>query len=211
MSLLENYDVLLFDLDGLLIDSLDKLSSGLITAVSRFAKPAELEVFTSYDRTNPGLSRFEKIAYFANEIAIGTKIDQQLILEEFDKESFKARTESRLSESIFELNQRFKSKIWVLLTNCDVRQIDGVTSILGLDAIFGDNLIGTPPSKHVQARILREKYQNSKVISISDSEADGEIAKECSFDFLFVEEFSRGDTDWKLDGYHRVSRLNELL
>ena len=86
-----------------------------------------------------------------------------------------------------------------------------MTSILGLDAIFGDNLIGTPPSKHVQARILREKYQNSKVISISDSEADGEIAKECSFDFLFVEEFSRGDTDWKLDGYHRVSRLNELL
>ncbi len=211
MSLLENYDVLLFDLDGLLIDSLDKLSSGLITAVSRFAKPAELEVFTKYDRTNPGLSRFEKIAYFANEIAIGTKIDQQLILEEFDKESFKARTESRLSESIFELNQRFKSKIWVLLTNCDVHQIDGVTSILGLDVIFGDNLIGTPPSKHVQARILREKYQNSKVISISDSESDGEIAKECSFDFLFVEEFSRGDTDWKLEGYYRVSRLNELL
>jgi hypothetical protein len=211
VSLLENYDVLLFDLDGLLIDSLDKLSSGLITAVSRFAKPAELEVFTSYDRTNPGLSRFEKIAYFANEIAKGTKIDQQLILEEFDKESFKARTESRLSDSIFELNKKFKNKIWILLTNCDVRQIDEVASILGLDEIFKNNLIGTPPSKHVQARIIREIYPNSEIISISDSESDGEIARECSFDFLFVEEFSRGDGDWKLDGYYKVSTLNELL
>jgi hypothetical protein len=98
-----------------------------------------------------------------------------------------------------------------LLTNCDVSQIDGVASILGLDAIFGENLIGTPPSKHVQARMLRERYQSSKVISISDSESDGEIAKECSFDFLFVEEFSRGDRDWKLEGYYKVSRLDELL
>ena len=211
MRLLENYEILLFDLDGLLIDSLDKLSNGLISAVSKFAEPEELQVFTTYDRANPGLSRFEKIAFFADEIAFNRKIDQVLILEEFHKESLKARIESKLSEAIFDLRAAFKSKKWILLTNCDVTQIVEVVNTLGLDAVFGENLIGTPPTKHTQARNIRESYPNSAILSISDSESDGEIARENSFDFLFVEEFSRGDKNWTLEGYFKVSNLKELL
>lgn len=211
MKFLDKYDVLLFDLDGLLIDSLDKLSNALVQSVSKFANSSQLRNFQKYDKQNPGLSRFEKVDFFINSILKNNDLKPEDILKIFDELSLEARINSTLNPCLNELYEMYKSKHWVLLTNCDNQQLVHVANRFNLSRIFGNNLIGTPPSKDSRARDLRFKNPGRSIISISDSESDGKLAEMNEFDFLFVEEFSRGNSDWEINDYFSVESLNELM
>jgi phosphoglycolate phosphatase-like HAD superfamily hydrolase len=211
MSFLDNYDTYLFDLDGLLIDSLDRLSSSLIGAVSKHSNASQLNEFKGYDVKNPGLSRFEKVEHFVENILKKPNYDSDLILEEFDRLSLIARTGAYISPFIFKLHELHKDKNWILLTNCDNNQLLEVSQVFKLNVIFGESLIGTPPSKAVRAREIRDKIPNKKVLSISDSKSDYLIARQNKFDFLFIEEFSRGNQDWNFNKYFSVSSIEDLV
>lgn len=211
MKFLDKYDVLLFDLDGLLIDSLDKLSNALVQSVSKFANSSQLRNFQKYDKQNPGLSRFEKVDFFINSILKNNDLKPEDILKIFDELSLEARINSTLNPCLNELYEMYKSKHWVLLTNCDNQQLVHVANRFNLSRIFGNNLIGTPPSKDSRARDLRFKNPDRSIISISDSESDGKLAEMNEFDFLFVEEFSRGNSDWEINDYFSVESLNNLM
>ncbi len=211
MKFLDKYDVFLFDLDGLLIDSLDKLSNALVQSVSKFANSSQLRNFQKYDKQNPGLSRFEKVDFFINSILKNNDLKPENILKIFDELSLEARINSTLNPCLDELYEMYESKHWVLLTNCDNQQLVHVANRFNLARIFGNNLIGTPPSKHSRAKDLRFKNLGRSIISISDSESDGKLAEINEFDFLFVEEFSRGNSDWEINDYFFVESLNALM
>lgn len=211
MKFLDKYDVFIFDLDGLLIDSLDKLSNALVQSVSKFANSSQLVSFQKYDMQNPGLSRFEKVDFFINSILKNYDIKPEIILKIFDELSLEARISSTLNPCINELYEIYESKHWILLTNCDNQQLMHVANRFNLARIFGNNLVGTPPSKSSRAKEIRINNQGRSIISISDSESDGELAEMNEFDFLFVEEFSRGNSDWKIKNYFSVQKLDELL
>ena len=211
MSFLDNYDTLLFDLDGLLIDSLDRLSSSLVESVSAYSNLEQLNYFETYDKKNPGLSRFEKVNHFINVILKDPNFDSKLILNEFDRLSLIARTGAYISPHVFKLYEKYSHKIWILLTNCENNQLSAVSEIFKLNLIFGKNLIGTPPSKDIRAREIRKINSRSKILSISDSESDCLIAKENDFDFLFIEEFSRGNKDWIVGQYFSVKSIEDLV
>ena len=85
MKFLDKYDVFIFDLDGLLIDSLDKLSNALVQSVSKFANSSQLVSFQKYDMKNPGLSRFEKVDFFISSILKNYDIKPEIILKIFDE------------------------------------------------------------------------------------------------------------------------------
>lgn len=211
MKFLDKYDVFIFDLDGLLINSLDKLSNALVQSISKFANLSQLVSFQKYDIQNPGLSRFEKVDFFINSILKNNDIKPEIILKIFDELSLEARINSTLNPCINKLYEIYESKHWILLTNCDNQQLMHVANRFNLDRIFGNNLVGTPPSKSDRAKEIRIKNQGRSIISISDSESDGELAKMNGFDFLFVEEFSRGNSDWKINNYFSVQKLGELF
>jgi phosphoglycolate phosphatase-like HAD superfamily hydrolase len=211
VKFLDQFDVFIFDLDGLLIDSLDKLSNALVQSVSKFANSSQLINFQKYDKQNPGLSRFEKVDFFINSILKNYDLKPEIILKTFDELSLEARINSTLNPCINELYYIYESKHWILLTNCDNQQLTHVANKFDLARIFGNNLIGTPPSKGSRAKEIRIKNQGRSIISISDSESDGKLAEINEFDFLFVEEFSRGNSDWKINNYFSIQRLDDLL
>ena len=101
--ILDDYDVLIFDLDGLIIDSLENLSTALTNSIKDFAEELEIARFKDYDKKNPGLSRFEKVDYFCSEIAKNRFIDKKEILTMFDHKSLSARVQSAISPSFFKL------------------------------------------------------------------------------------------------------------
>jgi phosphoglycolate phosphatase-like HAD superfamily hydrolase len=211
MNFLNKFDVLLFDLDGLLIDSLDALSKSLVGAVSTYCEDAQLQEFMRYDKENPGLSRFEKIDFFIHKILKNDSFDPELIFNKFENASLLARKNAKMSNDFFILNSLFHGKIWILLTNCDNDQLKEVVSWFGIDSIFGSNLFGTPPSKESRAKEIRLRYPNNKILSISDSESDGLIAKSNNFDFLYIEEFSRGNQNWGLNNYYLIPSIRDLI
>ena len=130
-----------FDMDGVILDSLDNLSSCLIKAVEPFCQSDEhYQSFSKFDKENPGLSRFEKTDFFLaslpNNSHIKTDKIRQQILDQFDSFSLNARLSSTIDESTFILSKTIAPKNLILLSNCDNSQLTSIAAHFGFHQIF---------------------------------------------------------------------------
>ena len=191
------YQLLVFDLDGLILDSLDGLSNALIEIISNLLQSEELvDVFKEYDFKNPGLSRFTKIDFALNllEKSVTEKIElRSKALDEFQWESLKARNMARIDETIFDFEElKDNGTNFALLSNCDNLQIQKVVNSHGLETLFGTSIYGTPPSKEILfPKIVNECEEPGLSLSISDSESDMHIAIDNRSHFAHIKQFAR--------------------
>jgi phosphoglycolate phosphatase-like HAD superfamily hydrolase len=213
LPVLNQYDVFVFDMDGVLLDSLDLLSKALTDCVKKDMDQATFSKFLEYDRANPGKSRFEKFRFAYEVMLKSPNHENQIVaaLNNFGKESLHARIESELEFTIFEIFQMFNNKTFVLLSNCSNDQIQKVVSHHKMDHVFQDQVYGTPPTKIDTLKTIIKMNSGQKIVSISDSLSDAEVADELEIDFLYVHRFARGEVNWIKDHYFTASSLSELL
>ena len=209
----ESYQVFVFDLDGLIIDSLDGLSKCLVDAVSNYATQSELEAFQKYDIKNPGASRFTKVDYFLGEITQDKDPNPKRveILRDFSERSFEARKSAKISSGFEKFVTKFQDINHILLSNCDNSQIAAVSDHHSISKYFNSGIIGTPPSKELRAGAIRSDFPDSHILSLSDSESDAIIARKSNFDFLYVNEFARGCDPWILENEFRVENFDACI
>ena len=206
----ESYQIFVFDLDGLILDSLNELSKCLVGAVSNYASESELDAFQKYDIKNPGASRFTKVDYFLQEITQEKDSDSKRIeiLSDFAERSFQVRKNARISSGFEKFVIRYQHLSHILLSNCDNSQIVAVSEHHGIAKYFNSGIIGTPPSKELRAEAIRSEFPDSQILSLSDSESDALIARKSGFDFLYVNEFARGCDPWILEKEFRVENFS---
>ena len=209
----ESYQVFVFDLDGLILDSLNDLSKCLVGAVSNYATQSEIEAFQKYDIKNPGASRFTKVDYFLEKIVQEKDPNPKRIeiLKDFAERSFDARKNAKISNGFEKFVVKFQHLNHILLSNCDNSQITVVSDHHGISKYFNSGIIGTPPSKELRAEAIRSEFPNSQILSLSDSESDAIIARKSDFDFLYVNEFARGCDPWILENEFRVESFNTCI
>lgn len=191
-------NTLIFDLDGLILDSLPRLSNAFVDVVFGLLNDHLLmDKFVIFDKNNSGLSRFSKID-FALDLADIDRDKRNGIrincLEKFNTLSLQARCESEIDEFIFKFAGLIEKKVkLILLSNCDEVQLKYVVFHHKLSSVFGKNFYGTPPSKDIVfASLLNHDLTNKKSIySISDSKSDMEIASENGVNFVFIKRFAR--------------------
>ena len=209
----ESYQIFVFDLDGLILDSLNDLSKCLVGAVSNYASESELDAFQKYDVKNPGASRFTKVDYFLQEITQEKDPDPKRIeiLNDFAERSFYARKNAQISSGFEKFVIRYQNLRHILLSNCDNSQIVAVSEHHGITKYFNSGIIGTPPSKELRAEAIRLEFPDSQILSLSDSESDAVIARKSDFDFLYVNEFARGCDPWILENEFRVESFSSCI
>ncbi len=196
--------LLVFDMDGVILDSLDNLSSCLIESVAKFCISDKVyQDFKNYDIGNPGISRFGKVDYFLDlqkDVSDYKREKVYLsILEEFNRLSLQARLNSEIDEDIFQFAKADSDYDLVLLSNCDNQQLKIISAQFGLHKVFENRLIGTPPSKEIRMSQILEDYEPSSAYSISDSESDAIIARKHEMTFVFIEKFARDKGEWCVD------------
>ena len=202
-------------MDGVILNSLERLSSCLIESVSNFCTSEEVfQDFKRHDLNNPGLSRFDKVNYFLELQKDSTDYNQEAlfesILNEFNRLSLNARLNSELDESIFSFIDLNVENNLFLLSNCDNDQLQKVSAQFGLHRVFGKNLIGTPPNKDTRMDQILLSRNESNIFSISDSESDAIIARNNNMKFAFIQRFARDDGNWCLESEFKFTSLKEL-
>jgi hypothetical protein len=202
-------------MDGVILDSLEKLSGCLIESVSNFCTSDRVfNEFKTYDLINPGLSRFDKVNYFLELQKEFTNYKREVlfdaILQEFDKLALNARLSSEIDENVFSFIDLNVEDNLFLLSNCDNNQLQTVSAHFGLHRIFGKNLIGTPPSKDLRMAQILSTSNSLEIFSISDSESDAIISRENKIKFAFIERFARDKGGWCLDSELKFANLKEL-
>ena len=205
-----------FDMDGVILDSLDNLSNCLIKAIEPFCQSDEqYQTFSKFDKENPGLSRFEKTDFFLaslpNVSHVKTEKIKQQILDHFDSFSLNARLSSTIDESTFILSKTIAPKNLILLSNCDNSQLTAIAAHFGFHQIFSGGIIGTPPSKKSRFSDLVNKHNPSAFVSISDSESDAIIARSLGVTFAFIQNFARDQALWLKDDENRFQTLLEFI
>jgi phosphoglycolate phosphatase-like HAD superfamily hydrolase len=212
----QNATVFVFDMDGVILDSLDNLSDCLIKSIEPFCQTDEQhKAFSKYDRENPGLSRFEKTDFFLASLAISShlktsKIRQQ-ILDKFNSYAMEARLKSKIDDSTYTLSKIIDPRNLVLLSNCDNTQLEVIAAHFGLYQIFRGGIIGTPPSKKRRFKDLVDATKSTSFVSISDSESDAIIARSLNISFVFIQNFARDQALWLKEGENKFQTLGEFI
>lgn len=193
--------LLIFDMDGVILDSLKNLSNCLVESVAKFCISDNVyQNFKEFDLGNPGISRFDKVNYFLNLQKDVSDYKRETvyssILEEFDKLALQARLNSEIDDAIFHFGALPQNYNSILLSNCDNQQLKIISAQFGLHKVFANKLVGTPPSKEIRMQEIISDKAASKIYSISDSESDAVIARGNELDFVFIEKFARDNGDW---------------
>jgi phosphoglycolate phosphatase-like HAD superfamily hydrolase len=205
-----------FDMDGVILDSLESLSGCLINAIEPFCQSDEqYKTFSKYDRENPGISRFEKTDFFLESLPNTSHVNseriKQQILDQFNSYSLDARLKSKIDESTYGLPEKIAPKNLVLLSNCDNSQLEVIAAHFGFHQIFRGGIIGTPPGKKSRFSELVDTNKSSSFVSISDSESDAIIARSLNISFVFIQNFARDQALWLKDGEKRFQTIREFV
>ena len=213
--MISDQNLLIFDMDGVVLDSLENLSNCLIESVSKFCISDKVYLeFKEFDISNPGISRFDKVNYFLDLQKDVSDYKRETvyssILEEFDVLSLQARLKSEIDDAIFYFADLSDKYNLILLTNCDNHQLKIISAQFGLHKVFANKLIGTPPSKDLRMQQIISESKPSKTFSISDSESDAEIARKHEINFVFIERFARDNGEWCIESDLKFRKLEDF-
>ncbi|MDF2503757.1 HAD-IA family hydrolase [Clostridium sp.] len=198
------YDVIIFDFDGVIIDSMKVRDNGFKAIFSEFNK-TDVEKLVEYNRLNGGLSRFHKIKYFHEEI-LNKDIDESVIhkyAEKFTEIMKKELVNSNylIKDTVEFIKRNRDSKKLYIASGSENNELNYLCKELGIGDCF-TAIYGSPTHKNdiVKDIIETNKYENSKVVLIGDSINDYEAAKVNGIDFvgynnISLKEFSSNYVD----------------
>ncbi|RKQ42307.1 HAD superfamily hydrolase (TIGR01549 family) [Roseivirga pacifica] len=188
MKSLENYKVILWDFDGVILDSMAIRDQGFVEVLKEYSE-AQVNELLVYHRKNGGLSRYVKFRYFFEEIR-GEEISNDSVnglAEQFSNvmKSLLINPSLLISDSlnfIIENVQRYKMHI---VSGSDGNELRYLCEQLDIDQYFL-TIDGSPtPKKQLVKSVLSQfGYAQEDCVLIGDSINDFEAAESNSVDFM---------------------------
>ena len=172
---------ILFDFDGVIIDSMPLKTEGFRRIFSDF-DPEAVQKILDYNNLNGGLSRYVKIRYFFEEI-LSAPIEEDEVLRYADKFSEMMKQELTNKELLvdevinFLKNNHEKYRLHIV-SGADEKELQYLCKELGVDSYFL-SIHGSPTHKNdlVKQLLAEHNYNPSETILIGDSINDHEAAE----------------------------------
>jgi len=197
---LSNYSTLIFDCDGVLLDSNFKKSEAYrMAALDYGASPSEAASLVDYHITNTGISRYVKFEYFIKHILKEeySRNNFTKLVELLNKHVMKILKDCDVASGLIELKAQASKQNWMVMSGGDQDEVRQVLSEKKIDHLFNYGIYGSPDSKdEIISQHLAENKQFFPAIFFGDSKYDIEIAKKYKLDFIFIYGWT-DYSDWK--------------
>ncbi len=187
MNEFENNKVILWDFDGVIIDSMDVREKGFRKVLSEYSEE-QVERLLEYHRENGGLSRYVKFRYFQEEI-LQKEIDEDEVARMAEVFSGIMRkeltTKDKLIREVLDFIEAEHSHFEMhIVSGSDGDELRFLASKLEITQYF-KTIEGSPrPKISVVKDILKKyDYNRGEVCLIGDSINDYDAAKENKIDF----------------------------
>lgn len=178
---LNDIKVILWDFDGVILDSNKVRDNGFTEVLKEFPKK-EVEQLLSFHRANGGLSRYVKFRYFFEEIR-----NETITQEEINRWALKfseimlSRLKDKsllISETIDFINNNYKKYQMHVVSGSDQNELRALCKSLEINHFF-KSIHGSPTPKNDLVKILIERYSYDPdlYILIGDSINDYQAAK----------------------------------
>lgn len=187
---LENKSVFIFDFDGVIVDSINIKGNVFAKLYENYGENVVNKV-RHYHLLNPGVSRFEKFAYF-HKYFLNKELDQKelnLISDQFSSLVMEKVINSKEIRGAkrFLQNSFHKGKLCFINSATPSNELKIILKSRGLDKFFSD-YYGSPSTKEDNLK----KILNTRSIDLEcciffgDALADYNAAKALSMDFIGI-------------------------
>ena len=207
---LNNYDIILLDCDGVILNS-NKIKTNCFREILSDYNKDEIDYFIKYHQENAGVSRFKKIEYFLSKI-----IKKKRFKTEYEKyiKQFSILIKNKLLNCktdpyLIKFLKKYKNKKIFIVSGAYEKELKDIFAKRKLLTFF-DNIYGSPTEKNVIIKKIKKKYPNSKIIFIGDSKIDYEVSIKNNIDFIFKYTWTEF-RNWKLYFKHINVKLCKYL
>jgi len=180
---------ILFDFDGVIIDSMSVRDEGFEMIAKRVANDELVEEFLAYHRYNAGLSRYVKFRYLYEEMlgkTISEKEVNQLAYEFSQLMKSRLTNKSVLIKETIEFIKNIHKDITMhIVSGSDEQELNFLCEKLGLSEYFV-TIEGSPTHKNdlVENIMSNYNYKTSETILIGDSITDYNAAQSNGLKFI---------------------------
>lgn len=193
MRQLSDYEVYIFDCDGVILNSNElKIEAMEKTLKVHFSDPDMIEKCLDYFRNNFGKSRFHHVAHFLENIFIIATENknriERLILEDFSKQCRTLYMSAELTPDFTSFVEQCEGKRYVA-SGSEQGELRDVFGQRKLDAFF-DGIFGSPTPKAEIIQGILEQEKNTNAVMFGDAESDMLSAQQNHIDFVFYAPFS---------------------
>lgn len=189
---LNNYDVIIFDCDGVLIDVNDKKAEAFGKAVNGYPQPV-IDSFVDYCKNSFGESRYVKF----------NKFFEEFLKEEFDEEKYnifltRYATECKniymnapLTPGCWDILKALKArgKHLYVASGSDERELNEVLNKKGIKKYF-NRIFGSPRTKKEAVGSIFQNHAAKRIVLIGDALSDMETSKSCDTNFIYMKKYS---------------------
>jgi phosphoglycolate phosphatase-like HAD superfamily hydrolase len=191
---LTQYKTLVFDCDGVILDSNQLKSQAYFdTAIAFGADERQAKALMDYHIKLGGISRYPKYEYFLREI-LGRPVtdkDMQFLLDRFASEIHQGLLSCKVADGLFELREQHPHMRWLVLSGGDQQELRQLFKTRKMDALFDGGIFGSPDNKD---QVLARERANGNIqtpgLFLGDSKYDHEAAVAAGLDFIFLSEMT---------------------
>ncbi len=202
-----NYKTLIFDCDGVILNSNKVKTQAFYQASLTYGKqPAEAMV--KYHVQNGGISRYKKFSYFF-EMILGISAEpgaMKSILDAYANYVREGLLTCEITLGLGDLRQKFCDSKWLVISGGDQCELREIFQLRGIDIYFDGGIFGSPDSKEVIFdRELKTETINRPCVFLGDSKYDYEVASKFEVDFIFISAWS------EFEGWEDLIRDHSLI
>lgn len=209
---LANYQTLVFDCDGVVLDSNRIKTEAFRLAALPWGEDVA-EAFVAHHVANGGISRYAKFKYLMEELVpryaetqAGPGPEEMLAV--FAKHVRAGLETCDVAIGLQELRRCTANSRWMIVSGGDQSELREVFSKRGLDTLFDGGIHGSPD---IKTEILEREKKSGNIrkpaLFLGDSRYDHVAAAANGLDFLFISQWTELD-DW--ESYCRTQDLRFL-
>ena len=223
---LANYQTLVFDCDGVILDSNRIKTEAFYQAALPYGKAAA-EALVQYHVSNGGISRYKKFAFFlehlltefpakepeSNESKYNKAIET--LLTRYAAFVAKGLNQCNVAEGLPQLRHQTSHARWLVVSGGDQQELREVFRERGIEHFFDGGIFGSPETKDtILARESATRNIARPALYFGDSHYDYKASRNAGLDFVFLNGWSewQPDEEWlRREGIQSARFLKDLL
>lgn len=187
-----SYITLVFDCDGVLLDSNRVKTEGFRAVASRFGAEAA-EALVRYHVQHGGISRYRKFTYLLEDI-LGRPAEEaevQALANDYGSYVEENLLTCAVTPGLAELRAATAAARWMVVSGGDQAQLRRVLAARGIGDLFDAGIYGSPTTKdEILAREIGAGNLALPALFLGDSRYDHEAAHRAGLDFVFLHGWS---------------------